>query len=116
VEGTPNQKIGVPGRIVDYCGQVPPLDSGLALPVSQPLRPPPRSTGRWLVSITGLPRWSFGLISGLAFIVNIEILLFVTIIDSNPMDRRLVLSPVIPLIGRFGPVIGEVRPLFGCVE
>src|SRR6266851_2908316 len=31
VEGTPNQEIGVPDRIVDYCGQVPPLGSGLAL-------------------------------------------------------------------------------------
>src|SRR6266849_2949668 len=31
VEGTPSQEIGVPGRIVDYCGHVPPLDSGLAL-------------------------------------------------------------------------------------
>src|SRR5713226_3758034 len=31
VEGTPNQEIGVPNCIVDYCGQVPPFGSGLAL-------------------------------------------------------------------------------------
>ena len=31
MEGTPSQEIGIPGRILDYCSQIPPLHSGLAL-------------------------------------------------------------------------------------